>query len=358
MPFGHAAGDDVLRADPQDDHHARQHHEDGDRGEQGAGARRGGNGAVGGFHRVPVAPDRQGLGAESLHGAHRNHLLDRIGRRIREPVLGGLGARPHRTAGEDQRQDDERNGDQHQGRQAWARIDHHRRAADQQKPVAQQHGRGEAEDALHLGRVGGEPRHDLAGAVGVEKGRFETCQMGEDAGAHIGDDALAERADEVVARGAGQGEHRRDADQRDEIGVDRGRAATRAEAQVDHPAHGERQGERRGRRGQERERGERDASLVMRCIGRQGLERAEPQGLPTRRPAARRIRDLVGGDAMIRETAHRRRSRLSTPPTPWDRSSRLDKTGRRAAGARIRRGLAAGRDNPASASPSGATRCA
>ena len=45
-------------------------------------------------------------------------------------------------------------------------------------------------------------------------------EMGEHVAAQIGDDALAERGDEVVARGAGEREHGHDRDQHREIAVD------------------------------------------------------------------------------------------------------------------------------------------
>ena len=106
----------------------------------------------------------------------------------------------HRAAGGEQRQHDDRNGDQHIGRQLRAGHDHHRDRADEHEEIAQRdRGRG-AERRLQLRGVGGQARDDLAGLFGVEEARVEPGQMGEEVAAQIGDDPLAERHDEVVAR--------------------------------------------------------------------------------------------------------------------------------------------------------------
>ena len=71
-----------------------------------------------------------------------------------------------------------------------------------------------------------------------ERGR-QRGEMTEHLGAQIGDDALAERGDEVVAHGAGDGEHRRHGDHHQEIAVDQ-LDAFRREAEIDHAPHRDR----------------------------------------------------------------------------------------------------------------------
>ena len=81
------------------------------------------------------------------------------------------------------------------------------------------------------------------------------------ADAQIGDDALAERGDEVVARGAGDREHGHHRDHHAEILVDQS-GALGGEAEVDHAAdrdrhhqRGERGDQQRDQRGRTRGRG-------------------------------------------------------------------------------------------------------
>ena len=69
--------------------------------------------------------------------------------------------------------------------------------------------------------------------------------MGEDIAAQIGDDALAERHDEIVARARGEREHGDDADHGAEIGVDQPGAAAE-KAVIDHPPDRDRHDQRRG----------------------------------------------------------------------------------------------------------------
>ena len=75
--------------------------------------------------------------------------------------------------------------------------------------------------------------------------------MAEHVAAQIGDDALAERGHEVVARGARQREHRHDRDHDGEIAVDQARALAR-EAEIDHAADRDRHRQRGERRDDER----------------------------------------------------------------------------------------------------------
>ena len=71
--------------------------------------------------------------------------------------------------------------------------------------------------------------------------------MREYVGAQIGDDALAQGSDQVVAQRAGDREHRDDADHHREIAVDQLHGLV-GEAEIDHPANRHRH-DQRGERG-------------------------------------------------------------------------------------------------------------
>ena len=55
---------------------------------------------------------------ERLHGAHGGEVLGRIGRSLRKRILRRPRQAPHHAAIADERQHDQRNGDEHQQRQA------------------------------------------------------------------------------------------------------------------------------------------------------------------------------------------------------------------------------------------------
>ena len=79
-------------------------------------------------------------------------------------------------------------------------------------------------------------------------------EMREHGGAQVGDHALAEHGDEVVAQRARDREHRHHRDHDGEILVDQPDALGR-EAEVDHAAHRDRHRERGERRDDERRAG-------------------------------------------------------------------------------------------------------
>ncbi len=85
----------------------------------------------------------------------------------------------------------------------------------------------------------------------VSKKAADSCVMRSNtARAQIGDHALAERGDEVVAQRAGAGEHGHDRDHHREILVDQPDPLGR-EAEIDHAPHRDRHRQRRQRRDQE-----------------------------------------------------------------------------------------------------------
>ena len=129
--------------------------------------------------------------------------LGRIGGGIGERVLRGARAPAHRAAEAVERQHDDRNGAEHEERQPRARHHHHGGGADEQHEVAQRDRDRGADRSLDLGGVGGEPRDQLAGLGLIEIGGGERDDVAEHVAAQIGDDALAQRGDEVVARALG-----------------------------------------------------------------------------------------------------------------------------------------------------------
>ena len=126
------------------------------------------------------------------------------------------------------------------------RHHHHDAGADEQHKIAQRDRNRTADRGFDLRRVGGEPRDQFAGPGFVEERGRQRGDMREHVAAQIGDDALAERGDEVVAKRARQREHRADADHDQEIAVDQ-RETSRRETEIDHAANGDRHDQRRQR---------------------------------------------------------------------------------------------------------------
>ena len=177
-PPGHPVGDHFLRAEPKHDDDAAESEEQrrggDDRARLGHRPRRL-IGAEGGF---AIAAGGEMLRQERLHDAHRRQALGGEGGRVGEPVLGAAGTLAHRASGGIERQDDDRNRRQHEGRQLRAGHHHHRDRADEQEQIAQsERGRG-AERRLELRRVGGQARGDVAGLLRVEEARVEPGRDG------------------------------------------------------------------------------------------------------------------------------------------------------------------------------------
>ncbi len=198
----------------------------------------------GALDRIAKARHAKTLVGERLHDAYRADQFSGISRRIGERILGESRAAAHRTAEGIERQDDERDGAEHECRQPWARHHHHDAGSDEQHEVAQSNGYGSPDGGLDLRRVGREPRQHFAGPGFIEKGRRQRRHMGEHVAAQIGDDALTKRGDEVVAGGAREREHRRNADHDQEIVVDEMEAMS-GKAEVDHAPHRNRNDQRR-----------------------------------------------------------------------------------------------------------------
>ena len=297
-----------MRADPEDRDHAGEDDEDDDRGQDRARLGRRARRLIGLLDLVAETRVRQPLAGIGLHGPDRADQLGRIGGGIGERILRAARQPPHPASERDQRHHDQRNREQHEAGELRARHHHHRGGAEEQHQVAQRDRDGGADRGLDLGGVGGEPRDQLARARGIEEGRRQREQMREHVAAQIGDDALADGHDEVVARGAGEREHGDDRDHHAEIAVDH-RDAVRRQAEIDHPPHRDRHQQRGQRGNRQRDQREHGAAAVARDIGPEREQR--PQlGAPLRR----RDHGLAGGCRCDQRVRPRRAAALVVKP--------------------------------------------
>ena len=273
LAAAHAPEQDIVGPKPQHADDAGKDEHDDDAGEDAAGGRRVARGRIGFLDGGGEARGRRRLGIIGLHGPDGAEAFGGIGCRLRQRVLGSAGAPLDGTARGDERQHDQRQHAQDEGRQFRARVDHQADGAEEQEQVAQrQRGRG-AEGRLHLRRVGGQPRDQFAGAGGVVEHGIEPCEMTEDVGAKVGDDALAEGHHEEIAGAGGAGEHGDDADHAQEVGVDEPCTVLR-EAEIDDaPDRHRHHQRRRGRQGQ-RDEGAENAPLVAQRVGEDRQQRA------------------------------------------------------------------------------------
>ncbi len=247
---------------------------------------------------------------KSLDGADAANDFGGIGGGVGQGVLGKARASAHPAAKADNRQDDERNGQQNQAGQPRTGDHHHDGGADKQHQIAQREGGAGADGGFDLGRVGGQPGDDLAGARRVKERRRQVHEMAEQIAAQIGDDALAKRDHQVIPAGAGRRQKGGQENQHGEIVVDEG-GILAGEAEIDHAANGERQGQGHQGRGNQRGKGGNHAAAIAHQIWPQSGKRA--QRAP-RRPAvigAERLGYAVLGAVMIahdwRRSEHVRR---------------------------------------------------
>jgi large subunit ribosomal protein L31 len=133
--------------------------------------------------------------------------------------------------------------------------------------------------------------------------------MAEEIAAQVGDDPLAEPRDEIIAGGAGGGEQRGQRDQRQEAAVDMGGVACR-ESDVYHRTDGERDGQRRQRRGDQRRNRRDRPEFVAPDIREEHRQRAQSPRLDAgagrqnavgkRHQRARRSKDRRPAQAAVR----------------------------------------------------------
>jgi hypothetical protein len=236
---GHAPGQHVLRADPQDDDHARGGEEDDDGSEHRARPRRVERRVVGALDCGGKARVGGLLIGVGLQRAHRRDDLGRVGGGVRQGILGGARASAHQAPEGDQRKDDDRDGGQDEAGKPRARHHHHGGGPEEQHDIAQRDRHRGADRGLDLRRVGGKSRYQLAGFGGVEEIRRQLRDVLEHRAAQIGDHALAQRGHEIETRRAGAREGGHDRDHHREILVDQFDPFGR-EAEVDHAPHRDR----------------------------------------------------------------------------------------------------------------------
>ncbi len=271
---GHPVGDHLARAEPEHDDDAAESEKERGRGDERARLGHRAGGLVSAEGGVAIAPGRESLGQERLHDADRRQAFGCESGRFREPVLGAAGALAHRAPGRVEREHDDGNRRQHEGRQFRARHHHHRDRADEQEQIAQRERRGRAERRLELRRVGGEARGDVAGLLRVEEAGVEPGQMGEEIGAKVGDHPFAQRHHQVISGAGREREHRDDADHGQKISADEAGVGVR-ETKVDHAPDRDRHDEgRAGGDGQSDQR-ERNAPAMGERVRRERLQGAK-----------------------------------------------------------------------------------
>ena len=264
----------VVRADPQDQHHAGEHDEDDDRGQHRARLGRIARGLIGLLDLAAEPRIGQSLVGIGLHGADGADQFGGIGGRLRQRVLRVARQPAHPAPERHQRNHDQRNRQQHKTRQPRAGDHHHRGGADEQHHVAQRDRYRGADRRFDLRGVGGEPRDQFAAARRIEERRRQRDQMREHVAPQIGDDALADGHHQIEPRRTGACQHRDHRDHHGKVAVDHGDAFGR-EPEVDHAAHRDRHDQRGQRRDGQRDEGEKGAAAVARHIGRQRQQRTQ-----------------------------------------------------------------------------------
>jgi hypothetical protein len=233
LPGRHAAGEDVMAADPQDHGHRAegdQHHA----GDQEGLLRDARN--AGAVRRLGMPAERGAVGLLVRVGLHRADLVHRlvdVGRNVRDTVLVVARKPPHPAPEEQDRNQGRGGADDDQERELPSRDEEHDRRADHHERVAQEHGKTVADDLLQHGRVVREARDHLARARGLEERRLEPQDVVEHRAAHVGDDALAEGHHEVKAQPGRGREQRREREHRAQRLVQRARGRARQPV-VDH----------------------------------------------------------------------------------------------------------------------------
>ena len=290
-----------MRADPEDRHDAGEHDEDDDQRQHRARPRRAARRLIGLFDLAAEAAGRHPLAGIGLHGPDRADQFGGVRTGVRQRILRVARQPPHPAPERHQRNHDQRNSQQHEAGQFRARDHHHGGGADEQHHVAQRDRYRRADRGFDLGGIGGQPRHQFARARGIEECGRQRDQMREHVAPDIGDDALADRHHEVVARRACRSQHRDNGDHDAEIAVDQGDAFG-AEAEIDHAPDRDRHDQRGDRGNRQRDEGKHRASAVAGDIGRQCQERPQlGAGL------GRRLRQLALDEGLFIEQGVARR---------------------------------------------------
>ena len=253
---GQPARDDVERALPQHQGDGAEDQRDDDRGHAGAQPDAALGGVEGGFDRG-AEPCRLavflGKGLDDLDGAEHlgDHRTD-----AGDAILAGFRHVADPAPEPDDRQDGDRDDQQHQ-RSQFRRLDRHiGDATDAHHGVAQRHRGARRDDLFDDCGVAGQPRGNLGGAVFFKEHRIEGQQMRLYGLAQIGDDALADPADEIEPERRGDAHQHDDAEHAPEIRGDRAGVRALGKAVVDDQLQplrdrqrGQRRDDQRGQRG-------------------------------------------------------------------------------------------------------------
>ncbi len=213
---GHAAGDHVIAADPQNHRHRAegQHDDDGRQQRPGADAEaRGVEGLVDDGREILAVDRFVGIG---LGGADGVDGLLGEGRDVGDPVLALAREFAYAPAEQHDRGHHRRYHDQHQPGQFEAGHRQHHQRAGHGQHIAQRHRQGGADHRLQQLGVGGQARQHLAGLGGLEISRRKRDHPAEHGGAQIGHHPLADPGDQIEARRRRQGEHGGDDDEADD----------------------------------------------------------------------------------------------------------------------------------------------
>ena len=176
---------------------------------------------------------------EGLDDLHRPQHFAGDGADVGNAALAGGRNRAHTPAEQGQRNDDQRNAEQHHSGELGRKREQDRGAGDTKDQVAQRDGYGGADDLLDDGGVDRHSRGNLGRAVLLEESGREAQQVAMHRKADVGDSALAKPRDEVEADRGGE---RHDSDQEQQIfkpaGDVAGGTGTGGEAFVDDQLEG------------------------------------------------------------------------------------------------------------------------
>ncbi len=203
-PAAHLAAHDRAGTEPQHRHDAREHEEDGDCGQSRPRPQPLSRGGKRCFDGAGEPGRNILLIGERLHRAHGGKVLGGVGRGFGQGVLGFTRQPAHNPTIGNEGQDNSRNGEEHEGRELWARHEHHDEGADEHDQVAQCLAESGTGGGLDLRRVGRQAAHHLARVCDLVKGRAEPGHMPKDIGPHVGHDPLAKPVDQVEAGSARQ----------------------------------------------------------------------------------------------------------------------------------------------------------
>ena len=193
---------------------------------------------------------------------------------IGHAVLRGPGKAAHPPAEHQDRQQHQRDDQHHEPGEPRARDEQHGRGADEQKHIPERHRHCRADDGLDQGGIRRQPRQDLARLGDLEETRAELQDVGEHVAAQVRHHPLPDPGDQIGAEKGRRREHRDDAEQDDEGGVQHG-GIVAGNAVIDEMAQPQADAEHRARRDYERDARAGGLPPVRHEIARQRAEGAQ-----------------------------------------------------------------------------------